>query len=860
MQVVTRRTIHTAIAFLLTFSMVETLAAQGEPSATPPKPECIRDLLWVWGNPEMTKPGEQTVATFAEASTAKRAELLGVPNVVIAGQGIPNDDAEADALTREVAASPRVVWEISADGAGGPPFVYTQRMAQVRKLVDKYPNIEGVLLDDMSTVGIDHGFMPEHIRQVRQSLDGKYAPVKVCGVLYTMSFDRPEIDKYINELDVISLWVWHAKDLVNLEKYVAHCEKKYPGKPIMLGLYLYDYGDNRRMTIETLQQQCETALKLAHAGRIQGIVFLTINNDAETVAWTANWVKRVGNQKIGSPATALATPTTVATKNVHPTTIETVAYTKNVDQPTTNLKIGDGKGWQFTSGPWSETPEGVITPPNRRNLQSLAFSTEQSFGDFTAEFDFNGNYRETGSGGAGLVFRATDAAHYYAVYCPWGGQQLRAKHFWVTIVKADGDGYLRSLKSVYVPGVPSETDRWYKVRLEVKGPKMDVWIDGRYAMSVTDDTYKSGAVGMTGYGWYSFRNVSVSGEKGSLPAWDTTKKPPVNHFEVGLDSAEMPSGCVAPNGDVLVAAANKLVRSKDKGRTWAMPETLPEKLGKITDYGNAMFRTANGRLIVQLYSDDRAETKRPTATISISESTDNGLTWSDPGPSTMAEGWPAVPGKLVPYGSLVETDDGTLIRFLYGGDKEWSKITDVRAWSAVHCKAYAIRSTDGGLSWSAPIELDRPSWDNTPRGSIIGSLDFTEPTGVAIGNRVMTVIRPVYSQTMWQCWSDDAGATWDAAARTTFPGYAQSMARLKSGVIAVVHRYPHYSINLSRDNGLNWDEGTIIDYPFWAMGCTIEVEPDVLLCTYMNAERNMPLLAQLVRVTANGIEPIKRGE
>lgn len=858
MKTLTRRIIRVALAFLAVCSGAELATIQAEQPRATAKPQVIRDLLWVWGNPEMTKPGEQTLATFAEASSAKRAELLGVPNVVIAGQGIPNDDAQADALTREVAASPRVVWEISADGAGGPPFVYTQRMAQVRTLVDKYPNIEGVLLDDMSTVGMDKGFKPEHIRQIRQSLAGKYAPISVWGVLYTMSFDRPGIDEYIKQLDVISLWVWHAKDLVNLEKYVAHCEKKYPGKPIMLGLYLYDYGANRRMSIDALKQQCETALKVAHAGRVQGIVFLTINNDAETVGWAADWIKRVGGQKIGSPVAAVETSATPVDKNACPIPIKTVAFTAKAEQPTTSLKIGDGGGWHFTGEPWTESAEGVINPPNKRNLHSRAFSTAQSFGDFTAEFDFNGNYRETGSGGAGLVFRASDANHYYAVYCPWGGQQLRAKHFWVTIVKADGDGYLRTLKSVYVPGVPSETDRWYRVRLEAKGPKMDVWIDGRYAMSVTDDSYKAGAIGMTGYGWYSFRNINIAGEKRPLAAWDKTKQTPVNHFEVGLDSAEMPSGCVAPNGDVLVAAGNKLVRSKNKGRTWGPPETLPEKLGKITDYGNSMFRTAKGRLIVQLYSDDRAEAKKPTAAISIAESTDNGVTWSDPVPSTVAEGWPAVPNKLIPYGSLVETEDGTLLRFLYGGDKEWSKISDVRAWSAVHCKAYTIRSTDGGLSWSAPIELDRPSWNETPRGSIIGSLDFTEPTGVAIGNKVMVVIRPVYSQTMWQCWSDDAGATWDAAARTTFPGYAQSMVRLKSGVIAVPHRYPHYSINLSRDNGLNWDEGTIIDYAFWAMGCTIEVEPNVLLCTYMNAERNMPLLAQLVRVTPDGVEPVKR--
>jgi hypothetical protein len=188
--------------------------------------------------------------------------------------------------------------------------------------------------------------------------------------------------------------------------------------------------------------------------------------------------------------------------------------------------------------------------------------------------------------------------------------------------------------------------------------------------------------------------------------------------------------------------------------------------------------------------------------------------------------------------------------------EENPRFTDVRTWGSIHCKAYAIRSTDGGQSWSAAIELDSPTWTGETRGAFPGSLDFTEPTGVAIGNRVTVLIRPVYSPMMWQCWSDDAGASWDAATRATFPGYAQSMVRTQSGAIACAHRYPQYSVNVSRDNGLNWDEGTVIDYPAWAMGCMVEVEPDVVLSTYMNAQRNMPLLAQLLRVTPDRIEPL----
>jgi len=52
------------------------------------------------------------------------------------------------------------------------------------------------------------------------------------------------------------------------------------------------------MPLDLLKQQCESALRLVKAGQIQGIVFLTITNDAETVGWAADWVRKVGAQKL----------------------------------------------------------------------------------------------------------------------------------------------------------------------------------------------------------------------------------------------------------------------------------------------------------------------------------------------------------------------------------------------------------------------------------------------------------------------------------------------------------------------------------------------------------------------------------
>lgn len=797
------------------------LLISGFSLAAAQEPESFHKTLWAWGNPEMTQPGAHTTASFAQAGPMERARILGVPNVIMAGLGLPDSDEAAEARMMEISDAQRVIWEIAPRKENGETsFDYSETIARVKRLAARHPKVEGVLLDDMSTIAIDAGLRPEHIRAIRDQLGPDNDRVRIWGVVYTMNLHAPELAAYVRELDVINLWTWHARDLPQLEENVAYCAAQWPDKPVVLGLYLHDYGEGRTIPDDLLEHQNNAALALAQDKRISGIVCLTIDNEPETVFQMAQWIRAQTGQAPAERA----------------------------------LHLTGAPAWCVSGEPWHEDEEGAMRPPDARNLHSRAFYTAEQFGDAIIEFEYNGSYRETGTGNAGVILRATDSDHFYYVHFPWGGQQLRAKHFWAGIAKVDGAAYQQNIAFEYVPGVPSETDRWYRVRVEARGPRIRVWVDGRAALDVTDDTFSRGCLGLAGYGWYAFRNVRVAGI--GQPAADWKAAPlPAHNFTVGLDSQVMPSGCVAPNGDVLLAQANKLVRSKDKGRTWGAVETLPASLGEVGDYGCALFR-AGDTLRVMVYRTQDA-IKQPAPEIAIATSNDNGATWTDPAPSQVAAGWPAIPNNLVPYGPVHITQDGAWLRFLLGSAKEdAAAFTDVRTWSATHAKAYVIRSTDQGASWCAPIDIDWPSWTDAQRGTIPGSLDLTEPSAVVMGNTVMVLVRPIYSETMWQCWSADGGVTWDAAARVTFPGYAQSIARTQSGAVVCAHRYPQYALNVSRDGGLNWDAGTIIDYPVWGMGCMFEVEPDVVLCTYMNAGRDQPLLAQRVRVGHERIDPV----
>ena len=567
-----------------------------------------------------------------------------------------------------------------------------------------------------------------------------------------------------------------------------------------------------------------------------------------------------------------------------------------------SLTIGDGQDWHFMTGgdvqvDWRDTSNvgvGINPTGEALNQRKRAFYTARAFDDFTIDYSVNLRYNAQGAGRAGAILRAQDPNHYYLVYFPHTAQIYRSKNFYVAVAKVEGDGYIRNIKLVWVPNVPSETDRDYNVKVDVRGNRISVRIDGRNVLSVNDDTYRSGLVGLAGQGLYYFKDVKVTGTALPAPKWERTATIPDYSFRLPVGSKYMPSGCVAPNGDVLIGAGTDLLRSSDKGKTWTKTQ-LPEHMSQIHDYGSPMFRTPDDRLVVlnkrsKKLPDQLAKMKAagdegsvweegPTPHIIRHESTDSGKTWSKGVVGKVLGNWTDEHrnhNAISQYGSVVQTADGSLVLFCYAGyprtldptamrtEVRGRKI-DINTWGSSDYKAFAIRSTDGGLTWSAPIEIDQPRAGATryaehgvPRGAITGAFDFTEVTGVAIGNRIMATVRPIFGSLMWQCWSDDSGDNWDAASRTTFPGHAQFMIRLDSGAILCAHRFPNLSINISRDDGLNWDEGAIVADELWAMGCMIEIEPDLVLCVYMEnlLSDDANLLAQFFRVTPDTILPV----
>ena len=72
---------------------------------------------------------------------------------------------------------------------------------------------------------------------------------------------------------MLSLWTWHSKDLVDIEKNFRVMEERFPDKEKMIGVYLFVFTGGHSVPLELMEHQCNFALQMLKEGRADGIIF-----------------------------------------------------------------------------------------------------------------------------------------------------------------------------------------------------------------------------------------------------------------------------------------------------------------------------------------------------------------------------------------------------------------------------------------------------------------------------------------------------------------------------------------------------------------------------------------------------------
>jgi len=272
----------------------------------------MKDGFWLWGQNvgvhHACGNGYYNLPGVNRMDSAEGGRYLGIENccrVAMLDGPFPPFDAEA----KKLEGFKQVVW--SAVGAGGLSQHNDDKsdLDEVLRQAAMLPNVSGAVLDDFfkSVEGFkSSGTVARHtvgsIARMRERLHhfpGR--PLDLWMVWYTYQLDY-QVAEYIDLCDVITLWTWKGSDLVRLDENMEKLIRLTPGKRRLAGCYFWNYGEQKPLTMAEMRGQLNCYHRYLKQGQIEGIVFCSnciADIGLETVAYSREWIKRVGEEARG---------------------------------------------------------------------------------------------------------------------------------------------------------------------------------------------------------------------------------------------------------------------------------------------------------------------------------------------------------------------------------------------------------------------------------------------------------------------------------------------------------------------------------------------------------------------------------
>ena len=161
-------------------------------------------------------------------------------------------------------------------------------------------NITGGIVDDFFSPERMKRFTPEGLKKIKDKLNAN--GLDFWCVLYNNQLDF-ELEEYMECFDGITFWVWGADKLDGVEEYLKKLFAIAKGKPVMLGIYLWDYLDDGTKAMDPVlfEKQLKRYFGLLENGEIEGVIFCssTVGDaDLETNKILKRYIAEYGDREI----------------------------------------------------------------------------------------------------------------------------------------------------------------------------------------------------------------------------------------------------------------------------------------------------------------------------------------------------------------------------------------------------------------------------------------------------------------------------------------------------------------------------------------------------------------------------------
>jgi hypothetical protein len=236
----------------------------------------FRDLGWVWegqGIDPKVPPSIYGLGQGARYFGLSRVNFLFHPNDVHALRLLQ----DYDEVTCDIS---KWGWEWNADGrptckAQSDPATVQTEGENAARLAKQFPNVTGVYCDDLLGLMKQFKYGPKEFGNIRSAIRNLNPAIKLWTVVYTHEFGQAEVWTAMRpHIDVVTLWIWDSDNIGRMPQYVDHCRGLFPDKPIVMGLYLRDYGKVAPIPVDRVRGQIEGIADLIGKGKLAGYSIL----------------------------------------------------------------------------------------------------------------------------------------------------------------------------------------------------------------------------------------------------------------------------------------------------------------------------------------------------------------------------------------------------------------------------------------------------------------------------------------------------------------------------------------------------------------------------------------------------------
>lgn len=255
------------------------------------------DKLWNWGHLE----GSHNKCTGLNCNMTPEefAKEYGIRNSFMVSYG-GNIQPPFDNLAKRLQGLREIKWSVLGDTSTPLPDAELGNTQDIIDVLSSAKNITGGIVDDFFSPVRMERFTPEVLKKIKNALNEK--GLDFWCVLYDLQIDF-DLEKYMECFDGVTFWIWECANIKNMESYLEKLYSIVKDKPLMLGIYLWDYSENnnRPMDAALFEKQLKHYFNLLKDKKIEGVIFCSSTlGDAtlETNAILKKYITEYGDTEI----------------------------------------------------------------------------------------------------------------------------------------------------------------------------------------------------------------------------------------------------------------------------------------------------------------------------------------------------------------------------------------------------------------------------------------------------------------------------------------------------------------------------------------------------------------------------------